>query len=569
MQPQTLFNLVRMTTPTTGVGTLSLGVAVSGFLTFVQASVPDQQTVSYSISDGANSEGGRGVYSLAAQTLTRSSILASTNGGTAINLSGSAQVAITPLAQDILLQNQTEIRSDAGAVAVPILQILQRCPRPQDFGPIGQADDSLTWNAFIAALANGRYEGVIDSATTITIGSAAGGAIFNSVNGCILSGGGESSKIIVGANQTGLTIGSSDYLKIRDLHFVGANNTNSNLLALAKTAASATTFYTLDNIIFDGGFNQLTIGDSVFEGLVNNCKFIGAGNFACEIAPPDQSFANLQRIVNCDFIGFVNGIHATNFANLIIDKCQFERDSVIAGAGFPVYADTLDNLVVRDSYFEDWCNIQAIATGPNARQVSINGNYFALNQSTGNNSNVGMYTAQNNVQRVSVKDNMLTSFGTIGTMLNFANSTYITCRDNFFNPNTAAIGIASGIGPTIDIGGNDPGTGTYTTTFCQARPNQKQAVCHGSYNTTTSALLEGFNVGSVVRNSAGNISVTFATPLSDANYAVVCTSVLASTLVIGRCVTKNTSGMVLDIINASVAETDAIIDFVVFGNLQS
>ena len=56
------YNLAKMTTATTGTGTITLGYAVSGFLTFANAGVQNGETVSYAIRDGANSEVGRGVY---------------------------------------------------------------------------------------------------------------------------------------------------------------------------------------------------------------------------------------------------------------------------------------------------------------------------------------------------------------------------------------------------------------------------------------------------------------------------------------------------------------------------
>ena len=98
---QLLYNLARVSTATTGTGTITLGAAVSGYLTFANAGVTDGQTVSYGISDGANSEVGYGVYSASGTTLTRVPTT-STNSNTAISLSGSAQVFITARAQDIL-----------------------------------------------------------------------------------------------------------------------------------------------------------------------------------------------------------------------------------------------------------------------------------------------------------------------------------------------------------------------------------------------------------------------------------------------------------------------------------
>jgi hypothetical protein len=97
-----LRNLARMTTATTGTGTITLGSAVSGFLSFADAGVANGETVTYSIRDGANSEIGRGVYTTAGTTLSRATIYNSTNGGAAINLTGSGtEVFVTPSAQDI------------------------------------------------------------------------------------------------------------------------------------------------------------------------------------------------------------------------------------------------------------------------------------------------------------------------------------------------------------------------------------------------------------------------------------------------------------------------------------
>src|SRR5258706_4946715 len=95
-----LFNLARMTTATTGTSTITLGAASSGFLTFALAGMRNADTVSYAIKDGSNSEIGTGVYTTAGTTLTRS-VNKSTNSNNPINLSGTAEVFITPRAEDI------------------------------------------------------------------------------------------------------------------------------------------------------------------------------------------------------------------------------------------------------------------------------------------------------------------------------------------------------------------------------------------------------------------------------------------------------------------------------------
>src|SRR5262249_4566208 len=90
-----LYNLARMTTATTGTGTITLGSAVSGYLTFAAAGVQNGDTITYAIKDGSNSEIGEGVYTASGTTLTRS-VIKSTNSDTAISLSGAAEVFITP-----------------------------------------------------------------------------------------------------------------------------------------------------------------------------------------------------------------------------------------------------------------------------------------------------------------------------------------------------------------------------------------------------------------------------------------------------------------------------------------
>lgn len=95
-----LYNLARVSTATTGTGTITLGTAVSGFLTFANAGVSDGEIVSYGIKDGSNSEVGYGTYTASGTTLTRT-VRRSTNANAAISLSGSAEVFITALAEDL------------------------------------------------------------------------------------------------------------------------------------------------------------------------------------------------------------------------------------------------------------------------------------------------------------------------------------------------------------------------------------------------------------------------------------------------------------------------------------
>lgn len=115
----TLTNLVRVATATTGTGTMTLGSAVTGFL-----SVPgglDGKSVTYEIADPGTAptarEIGRGVYTASGGTLTRVTVFSSTNGGSAINLSGNAYVSLPICADDIANINPTSITVGTAAAA--------------------------------------------------------------------------------------------------------------------------------------------------------------------------------------------------------------------------------------------------------------------------------------------------------------------------------------------------------------------------------------------------------------------------------------------------------------------
>lgn len=101
MASSLLFNRAKMSTATTGTGTITLGSAVSGFDSFANAGVASGNQVSYLIEDGVNWEYGTGTYTSAGTTLTRT-VIRSSSGTSAISLSGSAQVSLTALKQDLV-----------------------------------------------------------------------------------------------------------------------------------------------------------------------------------------------------------------------------------------------------------------------------------------------------------------------------------------------------------------------------------------------------------------------------------------------------------------------------------
>ena len=84
---------VQETTTTTGTGTVTLAGAVVGFQSF--SVIGDGNTTYYAITSGNDFEVGLGTYTSSGTTLSRDTILESSNAGSAITLSGTSNVFVT------------------------------------------------------------------------------------------------------------------------------------------------------------------------------------------------------------------------------------------------------------------------------------------------------------------------------------------------------------------------------------------------------------------------------------------------------------------------------------------
>jgi hypothetical protein len=97
---------VKETTTTSGTGTITLAGAVSGFQTF--SVIGDGNTTYYTVVSGTDWEVGIGTYTLSGTTLSRDTILESSNGGSAISLSGTSTVFCTYAAEKSVYRNSND-----------------------------------------------------------------------------------------------------------------------------------------------------------------------------------------------------------------------------------------------------------------------------------------------------------------------------------------------------------------------------------------------------------------------------------------------------------------------------
>ena len=111
-----LVNRAKMTTGTTGTGTITLGSASDGYQSFAAAGVSNGDKVRYTIEDGNAWEIGTGTYTASGTTLSRT-VSESSNSGNALNLSGNAVVFVTAIADDVGVRTYATISAMTSSTA--------------------------------------------------------------------------------------------------------------------------------------------------------------------------------------------------------------------------------------------------------------------------------------------------------------------------------------------------------------------------------------------------------------------------------------------------------------------
>lgn len=190
-----LVNRAKMTTATTGTGTITLGSAFSGFQTFAAAGVVNGDVVRYVIEEGNAWEIGNGTYTATGTLLARSLLASST--GSLLSLGGNAAVFVTAAAEDF---------NELAPLASPALTGTPTAPT----ATVGTNTTQLATTAFVSAE-------IANDAPTKTGGGASGTwAISISGSAATATSATDSTKLpLAGGTVTGdITMSGTGMIKV-------------------------------------------------------------------------------------------------------------------------------------------------------------------------------------------------------------------------------------------------------------------------------------------------------------------------------------------------------------------
>src|SRR5210317_497422 len=100
---------VKETTTTTGTGTVTLAGAAAGYQSF--SVIGDGNTTYYALVSGNDWEVGIGTYTASGTTLSRDTVMESSNAGSAITLSGTSDVFVTYPAEKAVVKDSVDSAS--------------------------------------------------------------------------------------------------------------------------------------------------------------------------------------------------------------------------------------------------------------------------------------------------------------------------------------------------------------------------------------------------------------------------------------------------------------------------
>ena len=321
---------VKETTTTTGTGTINLAGAVAAFQTFV-AGIGSGNTCYYTIVSGNNWEIGIGTVTDASpDTLSRTTILASSNSDSALTLSGTSQVFCTyPAPKSVHLDasgnlsHTVDISSDTNLVGGTNITLSGDTLNVDDAFLVNDASDTTTGTITAGGFTTtGTW--TFDESTSGTIGITTiqdSGSSFSDNDTSLMTSAAIADKIGAGG-------GASDIDDLGDVSFGGTNLTRSLLINNAPGSAPTTGTlgsdcsynlaigWTALNSITDATEN-VALGSNALTALTTGDYNIGVGNNALAAQTTGQKNIGIgygagkagTEMSNCIFIGRLAGLY--------------------------------------------------------------------------------------------------------------------------------------------------------------------------------------------------------------------------------------------------------------------
>lgn len=376
-------NLVRCTSATTGFGSLTLGGAVTGFLTPTQAGMQNAQYYSYAIEADYTTIGddlvpqsrevGYGQYISSSNVLNRN-IINSTNGNAPLNLAGDEQVIITVLAHDIretlIGPRFYFVRTAPATVTVSVAS-----PTVVTWASHGLSID----DPVVFFMPRDRQAFTVDT-TTDTFTTVSGNHNFTA---------GDPVRVHVTGSIPGVTEATTTY-------FVRTTGLTTNALTLSTTGAGGTIVdvLALTNTFVNG---NTTVTTSSAHGMTVGHKFQFAGTSVVGVSnATDYYVLTVPLTTTFTFSATPGGAAVTPGAVTTQGTCIPTRTIFIARAGTMPTGLTQGTFyyVAAAGYGAGAFGLRTASngagTGGSAVNVTAAGTPGLLRAQTGNDNNSGM-----------------------------------------------------------------------------------------------------------------------------------------------------------------------------------
>ena len=271
-----LGNRAKMSTSTTGTGTITLGSASTGYQTFANAGITNGQTVRYAIEDGSNFEIGSGTYTASGTTLTRS-VTESSNSDNAISLSGTAVVFVTATVADIFINDGASALTTTGLITSGTLDVNGAS---QFDGAVSVGVDDTGHDVKFFGDAASAYMLWDASADDLILGGAAGLIVPNgqfTLESTAVTTTGTEINLIDGGTARGTTaVASGDGILINDAGTMRMTNVDTVSTYFAGHSVGG------GNIVTVGALNagSITSGFGAINNGSSNITTTGVGTFA-------------------------------------------------------------------------------------------------------------------------------------------------------------------------------------------------------------------------------------------------------------------------------------------------